>query len=136
MNQHMIDRYNKGQDEFNVRINSDRIKTSGIYIIDEFFLVNKKLHESFIITLYDFLFNPKWGFAKAFWGKTTQWMKVVDGEPIDVVGEKEAEEINNDDEYWTQAKPTNGWQLSLQQMVIHPNPLQYLEQFKEVPNEK
>ena len=54
--------------------------------------------------LYDFLFNPKWGFGKAFWGD-------------EILFEGCADEFTP-------------YIDNIQRMVISPNPLKYLEQFK------
>lgn len=56
MKQWIIKRYNKGQDKWRA---SDW--QNGVML----YKCNISYHSTWVV-LYDFLFNPKWGFAKAF----------------------------------------------------------------------
>jgi hypothetical protein len=69
-------------------------------------------------------------FAKAFFGDCTQWMRIVDGEPIDTISKQEKEEYEDDYmQKYTTFKEIDGWKHHLQQMVLEKEPLKYLEQF-------
>ena len=94
MKQWIIDRYHKGGGWKSIYLKDGAINCHGD--IDQL---------AFEISLYDFLFNPKWGFAKAFWG------------------EKPALSFIKGIDYFYQA--------NLMEMSIHPKPLEYLESFKE-----
>ena len=61
MKQWMIDRYNKGQDKYIFGVTDD-----GRYSYIE---KSKPSASCLSISLYDFLFNLKWEFAKAFFGE-------------------------------------------------------------------
>jgi len=104
MKQWIIDRYNKGQDKYWYphKENAKNWYSN---------LLKKTIPSD--TNLYDFLFNPKWGFAKAFWGEnSTQNMLCK--------------------ECYAPTKWINKYQYHLQQMAISKDPLEYLEQFKEV----
>jgi hypothetical protein len=103
----IIQRYNKNHDYFNAY---NYYKNKGIYIE-----IGVHIDDVKIISLYDFLFNQKWGFAKTFWGE----------EKCDC--SSMALQLNQG------CKGTNckkGWKYHLQQMVISDDPIKYLEQFK------
>jgi hypothetical protein len=79
-----------------------------------------------IISLYDFLFNPKWGFALAFWGEE-KWkcpescIKRNGGGGIGHCGDAgilACEGIEYE------------WQYHLQQMAIADDPIKYIEENK------
>ena len=97
MKQWIIDRYNKKQRKYEIDdvVYSNEVDEWVIYFKGEDFSCP---------VLYDFLFNPKWGFAKAFWeGYSETW----DGHQIEA------------------------WVKHLQQMAISEDPLEYLERFRE-----
>ena len=71
---------------------------------------------------YGLIFNHK--FAKAFWGETTQWMYLSNGEPIEIVGQ-----VPDKIEEWEEYEANNGWQYHLQQMVLEEDCLNYLKKF-------
>ena len=110
MKQWIIDRYNKGQDEYEA--------SNGI---DELLVGNTCSQDRHKTELYDFLYNPKWGFAKAFWGD--RQVKV------------DSVHFDDDDECSTDIHE-NLWKVKIQQMATAPDPLQYLEKFKELKNER
>ena len=56
MKQWIIDRYNKNQKKYKAEPNK--------HIRDLIYIITTDQY----IVLYDFLFNPKYGFAEAFWG--------------------------------------------------------------------
>jgi hypothetical protein len=92
MDQWIIDRYNKGQDKYFLKRD-----------------------------IFNFLFNPKWGFAKAFWS---------DKEVTKCCGE----EYDPDRACFACGNPSDWihlYEYHLQQMVISKDPIKYLEQFKE-----
>lgn len=84
----------------------------------------KKLIEpKFIISgCYGLIFNHE--FAKAFWGETTQWTHLADGEPIETVNF-----IPDEVERWGEYEARNGWQYHLQIIVLEPDPIKYLKRF-------
>jgi len=108
MKQWIIDRYNKGQSEWIVD-DEDVIDKSGNIAIRP--NTENNALDLNVISLYDFLFNPKWGFAKAFW-KGLKDVKLVSDTGKEII--------------------IRGWEWKLQVMAISENPLEYLEQFKEV----
>lgn len=119
MSQWIIDRYNKGQEIYIVF--SELHKTLEQALANEnvisigFKNYRKNGKDIVRISLFDYLFNPKWGFAIAFWG------------------EKETydEYHPEDDETVTYIQAFHeGWEHHIQQMVISKHPLKYLEQFK------
>lgn len=101
MNQKIIDRYNKGQDKYEYRdyLSSLIVKSTG-------------LTEKTYISIYDFLFNPKWGFAKAFFGKELNHRK------YDITKEP----------YFHHSGYLSEDEYHLQQMAIAPDVLEYLEE--------
>lgn len=96
MQQWIIDRYNKGQKEYGKQIND--------------------VHDCYVYfnhgntTLYNFLFNPKYGFAKAFWGH---------------------ELLDPGYAHFKEDQCKYIWHYCIQEMAISEDPLKYLEQFKE-----
>ena len=97
MDQWVIDRYNKGQDRYCARTINHEIE------IDDSHFPASPIRRS----KWDFLYNPKWGFAEAFWGN--ELIKVRKFAPA--------------------YKPACFYYLT--KMVISDDPLKYLEQFKE-----
>ena len=107
MEQFIIDRYNKGQQEYKAKFYpaSLKIKIRGQNFNMVFFIDT---------SIYDFLFNPRWKFAKT------------------VFGEKETyDEYHPEDDETVTYINKYGWQHYIQQMAIAPDVLKYLEQFKE-----
>ena len=106
MKQWIIDRYNKGQDKHEVFLkmftDEEGEKFYELAYGEEFI-------DCTLINLYDFLFNPEWGFAKAFWRRKKKNLYTKFADKLD----------------------GPSWQHHLQQMAIAPDPLEYLEQFKE-----
>jgi hypothetical protein len=105
--QWIIDRYNEGQDKWKIKAIEEKGENNGV-------VIGKDIAAScYNIPYYDFLFNPKWGFAKAFWGKYHT--------------------IHCQDNYMcrTNQKWIEGYEYQLQQMAISKDPLKYLEQFKD-----
>jgi hypothetical protein len=121
MKQWIIDRYNKGQDKY--KIYNDQENREGVLIC-----VYPVVKACMSVSLYDFLFNPKWGFAKAFWGKE------LGQDVCKICGAKD--ECEHQDISYTWYHDETKFDISyyeyhLQQMAISPDPLKYLEQFKE-----
>jgi hypothetical protein len=114
MKQWIIDRYNKGQDKYFLK----NIDYSGFDIVVR---DKQNIYNFANLEIYNFLFNPKWGFAKAFWG---------DKEVTACCGE----EYDPDKiccSCWNYANWLNKHEYYLQQMAISKDPLEYLEQFKD-----
>ena len=105
MKQWIIDRYNKGQDKYKFENRNDCYYAISVAHRDEWTSIH----------LYDFLFNPKWGFAKAFWGD--DWLKNTGLFYYKDDFEEEYE--------------MPGDKYHLQQLAIAPDPLEYLEQFSD-----
>ena len=115
MKQWIIDRYNAGQSKWQItRLQQDCIE---VYEDDR--------ESSYILTLYDFLFNPKWGFAKAFW-RDNELCSSCGGDTAIDNGSCSLCECD----YWIKS-----YQYHIQQMVISPDPLEYLEKFEEQSDE-
>jgi hypothetical protein len=104
MKQWVIDRYNKGQDKYEILNYNSIFDTITIETLGTAF------YEDCNISLYNFLFNPEFGFAKAFWGEDTVWE-------------------TNGYTQWNYGKKQ--YQYHLQQMAISDDPEKYLEQFKD-----
>ncbi len=117
MNQWIIDRYNAGQDKWLSGIDTyENIKVIGTNLGHYLF------KNGGIVMLYDLLFNPRWGFAKAFWG---DWECIVEPHsnlivPIRFETPRQTGSGQTIDKFQSMA------------MVIEDDPLAYLEQFKEV----
>jgi hypothetical protein len=115
MEQWIIDKYNKGQKIYYAAKKS--YLKNAIVLLD--YEKIGELKEK--ICFYDFLFNPKWGFARAFWGNDL--ITIIDGQEI-----KQDRELLSIDagKMFCQER----WQYHLQQMVIADDPIKYLERFK------
>jgi hypothetical protein len=105
MKQWIIDRYNQGQFEWEVGNGVSCVNFEDNIMMHT---TDKRILKCIHITLYDFLFNPKWGFTKAFWGDENIILRGRDGNFY-----------TSRSEYFTS------------QMVISEDPLEYLEQFKD-----
>ena len=104
----IIQRYNNGQNKYLIKMQVCDI------------LIKRKAdkndnYDSMLCCEYDFLFNQKWGFAKAFFG-TKEKFYSYDG--IHITGERLEE-----------------WQRELRcvltEIINNRDPLEYLEQFKD-----
>jgi hypothetical protein len=73
MEQWIIDRYNKKNKYFNMYA----IAIDGMYCIRS----RMKFHR---VNKYNFLFNPKWGFAKAFWGEDKHIHAMYDSDQMKI----------------------------------------------------
>lgn len=136
MKQWIIDRYNKGQERKQVQGVVQNEQHSRISII----ISNKDNPHSYEIGLYDFLFDPEVGFAKAFWPDTKSEKKMCIcsdiGEPEKCVydfpiyheGECSQPDNKNCEDYKIIIQ--EHWEYPLQQMAIADDVLEYLEQFK------
>lgn len=118
MKQWIIDRYNKGQDKYTAEFQSP---FNNVLIMHP--LKGRKSYRNNYrnISQWDFLFNFAWGFAKAFWGSVL------------IIMDSGKEVIQNPD-IPKSAKDmfcTERWKAHLCRMAISPDPLEYLEQFKD-----
>ena len=163
MKQWIMQRYNKGQDYWKIRpikpekddtidgfydlkINEYNditlIKVSSLYY-EMFYIHHAEPDggnlEGHRISLYDFLFNPNWGFAKAFF-KTIKHYSCADDFPNlcecegvngrgDCVWIEDGKNYKDCPQY--QVEWIEDYEYHLQQMAISDNPLEYLEQFKD-----
>jgi len=117
--QKIIDKYNEGQDELEVVL---------IYIGDSkgYLLIRDKKQDKkgFDITICDFLTNPEYGFAKAYWGDD-EVCQYCGHNP----GDKDRFAVCNNciQELDTEFDLKLSWQYHLQQMVISENWIKYIE---------
>ena len=113
MKQWIIDRYNKEQDKYG----------ANELLIDQIDIYYKNTMPEIpiaTISLYDFLFNPKWGFAKAFWGEwECQIQKPLGIIPVPFTSATQQGSGLTIDKY------------HLQRMAISDDPIKYLDQFKD-----
>ena len=124
MKQWIIERYNKGQDKY-FAVNSVYDQLS--YSEREKILEKRKVIDlnRASCALYDFLFNPKWEFSKAFWGEGEM---ITDQDTREKMYQIEDDKYRGLQNYICVNKPA--YKYRLQEMAISLNPLKYLEQFK------
>lgn len=124
----IIKRYNEGQDKYKITTIKEIWDTYRLTIEEK--ACNTTLKG---IYLYNFLFNPKWLFAKAFWGEERVCLYCGHKFNMDYVCCTQYEAhcpVGTD--YPASIKK---YKYHLSQMVLYPDPLKYLEQFRE-NNEK
>ena len=119
----IIQRYNKGQDKYYIDAISINDPTQSITLWLKDKDKPKEIGYGWLV-LYDFLFNPKWGFAKAFWGG---------GYSCGHFSEKKdcgyCENVSRNGNNFCPYRLTIDKQRT-QEMSISEDPLQYLEQFR------
>jgi hypothetical protein len=121
MEQWIIDKYNKGQKIYYAAKKS--YLKNAIVLLDY-----KKIGEiKEKICFYDFLFNPKWEFARVFWGEE-RWTcpeSCLKRNGVCGIGHC------GDAGILVCEMVDYEWEYHLQEMVIADDLLKYLEQFKE-----
>jgi len=116
VNQWLINRYIKGQNKYKKVVFDKKCDS----VFKGFIKIYMSDNSVFHVSLYDFLFNPEWGFAKAFWGDK-YCIETKTGRPLPYPAELATDSFSDMKMY----------QYHLQQMVISKDPLKYLEQFKD-----
>lgn len=115
MEQFIIDRYHEGQDEYKITDFAIDIDTGINYIVMGQFPLPRCN-----INLYEFLFNPKWGFAKAF-SKT-----IYDNHQCHILDGGH----NLEDEYSYDAIEFDLERMLLEEMATSKDHLKYLKLYK------
>jgi hypothetical protein len=133
MKQWIIDKYNKGQDRYILK--DDRVNSALVNYANYIRLFKKEEYPEIslpLMTLHEFLFNHKWGFAKAFWG-TEDCCGYCGGTLEEQLNEFICSKSL--DGYcpigYDYPMSTSKYIYHIQQMVLLENPLKYLEQFKD-----
>ena len=126
MKQWIIDRYNEGQNKYGIQeFVIQRLNDANVCIVRVLMCSNGGSGSDnldFRIDLYDFLFNPKWGFSKAFWG---EGLGILDKNLF--IHQKSTQGLSKKT-IKTFIRPH--WYFRIKQMVVLDDPLKYLESFK------